>query len=166
MDRVDTGRIKALLNKYKYVLFVLILGMILMTIPESKSVPEQADESSSEPTAISMSQQLEEILTQISGVGRARVLLTEAVGAETEYQTNQDSTSTGDSTSLRVETVLVAGSSREEQGLIRSVTPPVYLGAIIVCQGGDDPLVKLSVVDAVSDVTGLGADRITVLKMK
>jgi stage III sporulation protein AG len=36
----------------------------------------------------------------------------------------------------------------------------------VVCQGADDPVVKLLIVDAVSKVTGLGADKISVMKMK
>ena len=37
---------------------------------------------------------------------------------------------------------------------------------LIVCEGGDDANVRLSIVDAVSKITGLGADRISVLKMR
>ena len=50
--------------------------------------------------------------------------------------------------------------------MVRTIVPPVYLGAIIVCQGGDSPAVRLAVVEAVSNVTGIGSDRITVEKMK
>jgi stage III sporulation protein AG len=64
------------------------------------------------------------------------------------------------------DTVIITDSSRNESGLIRQVNPPVYLGAIVLCQGGDRPSVRLAIVDAVSKVTGLGADRISVLKMK
>ena len=46
------------------------------------------------------------------------------------------------------------------------VLSPTYLGAVIVCQGGDSPTVKLAIVEAVSNATGLSADKITVLKMK
>ena len=49
---------------------------------------------------------------------------------------------------------------------MRQVNPPTYLGAIIICEGADDANIRLAVVDAVSKVTGLGANRISVLKMK
>ena len=70
------------------------------------------------------------------------------------------------SDSVREDTVLVSGDTRQEMGLVRQVIPPKYLGAVIVCQGGDRASVQLSVVEAVSAVTGLTTDRITVLKMK
>ena len=93
-------------------------------------------------------------------------MLTEAAGSETIYQTDEDRSETSDAQNIRVETVIVSGSERTETGLVRTVVPPVYLGAIIVCQGGDSPAVRLSVAEAVSNVTGIGTDRITVLKMK
>jgi stage III sporulation protein AG len=49
---------------------------------------------------------------------------------------------------------------------VRQVIPPKYQGAIIVCQGAEKATVRLQVVEAVVNVTGLTADKITVLKMK
>lgn len=39
-------------------------------------------------------------------------------------------------------------------------------GAVIVCSGADDPGVRLNVTNAVAAYTGLGSDKITVMKMK
>ena len=39
-------------------------------------------------------------------------------------------------------------------------------GAVVVCRGADDPRVCLDVTNAVAAYTGLGCDRITVMKMK
>jgi len=39
-------------------------------------------------------------------------------------------------------------------------------GAVIVCQGAADPGVRLNVTNAVAAYTGLGSDKITVMKMK
>ena len=93
-------------------------------------------------------------------------MLTVASGTETIYQTNSDSSTGGDTQTTRYETVTVTDASRNQSGLIRQVNPPNYLGVIVVCQGADSPSVKLAIVDAVSKITGLGADRISVLKMK
>lgn len=162
MDRIDLKeKITDLFQKYKYVLLVLALGLALMCLPQSEEdeVPIQQD---GQTTESSTSDALEEILSAMEGVGKVRVLLTESAGAETFYQTDEDSA--GDS--LRVETVIISGSERGEQGLVRRVDPPVYLGAIVVCQGASQAAVRLAVVEAVSNVTGISTDRITVLKMK
>jgi len=166
MDRIEISTMaKNLFAKYKYVFLILGIGILLMLLP-SESIPATQPENMPAQEESTRAQELEEILEQIAGVGRVKVLLTEAAGAETIYQTNEDKTITSDSERIRVDTVIVTNSEREDLGLVRSVTPPIYLGAIIVCQGGDNPSVKLSVVQAVSNVTGISSDRITVLKMK
>ncbi len=166
MDRIEfIATAKKYFSKYKYVILILGVGMMLMSLPDGEK-PETQQEQPALHEELTRAQQLEEILSEIHGVGNVKVLLTEAVGAETLFQTDEDRTITTDSESVRINTVIVTNSEREEQGLVRSITPPVYLGAIIVCQGGDNPSIKLSIVQAVSNVTGISSDRITVLKMK
>ena len=168
MDRVVVlKKAKELFSKYRYVLLILLAGIALMRFPEHGDAGIQDVPLAETPVSpLSRAEELENILGQIDGVGKIRVLLTEADGAVTVYQTDEDRTSSQDSESQRVKTVIVTNSGREEVGLIRSVTPPVYLGAIIVCQGGDNPTIKYSIIQAVSSVTGITSDRITVLKMK
>ena len=43
---------------------------------------------------------------------------------------------------------------------------PVFRGAVVLCDGADDASVRLSVTQAVSTVCGIGADKVTVLKMQ
>ena len=93
-------------------------------------------------------------------------MLTEDTGEEILYQFDEDRTSSESSTSVRTEVVTVTDSQRNESGLVRQVNPAKYLGVIVLCQGADDPALKLAITNAVSKITGLGADRIAVLKMK
>lgn len=41
-----------------------------------------------------------------------------------------------------------------------------FTGAIVLCQGADHPEVRLKIVEAVAAFTGLGSNRIMVMKMK
>lgn len=167
MDRIEIGnKAKDFLGKYKFVLLILGLGILLMTIPSPSEKPAAQETTVSQAAPATRAEELEEILGHIAGVGKVKVLLTEAAGAETLYQTDEDRSSSADSETLRVHTVIVTDSNRGESGLVKSITPPIYLGAIIVCQGGDSPSVRLSIVEAVSNATGISTDRITVLKMK
>lgn len=155
MDKLKN--IIPLLKKYRYALLVLGIGLVLMMLPSGnvQTEPPKQTISAQEPE---LAQTLSEILSQIDGAGDVSVLLTPASGKETLYQTNENGE--------HCDTVIISDSSRNEAGLIRQVNPPVYLGAIVICEGGDKPAVRLAIVDAVSKVTGLGADRISVLKMK
>lgn len=159
MDTIK--QITRLAGKYKYVLILVLSGLALMLLPKSEA-PEPAAVSAQIIQEESLDNLLESILSKIQGVGKVQVLLTEAQGMRTVYVTDESTASDSSKSS----TVILTDQNRAQEGLVSQIIPPVYLGAVIVCQGGDIPSVKLSVVEAVSDATGLSADRITVLKMK
>ncbi len=161
-------KIAGFLKKYKYAAVIILIGAVLMLIPGKREEEVERQESSTEPLVVqeSVEQQLSGILSQIDGAGEVRVMLTIAAGTETIYQTDSDLSVTDDSSSSQNRTVIVTTSQKEEAGVVRQINPPVYMGAIIVCEGAESPAVQLAIVDAVTVVTGLGADRISVLKMK
>ena len=167
MERLDfKKKIIGLLEKYKFAAIILCIGILMMLLPEQENKDALREIPIQQTESISQSDELEDILSQISGVGKVKVIITEANGAETVYQTDENRSVSQDTENLKIETVIVKNADKEETGLIRFVSPPVYFGAIIVCEGGDSPTVKLSIVQAVSNVTGIPSDRITVLKMK
>lgn len=153
------------LKKYKYILVVILAGIFLMALPEKKPQTPQSTQ-----TAVvlepSLQQSLSTLLSKIEGAGKVEVLLTQAEGSETLYQTDEDRSSGETTMERRQTTILVTNSAREETGLIRQINPPAYQGAVVLCQGGDNARVKLAIVEAVANATGLTTDKITVLKMK
>lgn len=157
--RAVKSEASAFVKKYRLVILVLVVGICLMLLPESK---EETQVPVSVERQQTREQALQEILSKIKGAGKVEVLLAEYRGAETIYQTDQQQSTD----SYREDTVIVSGTDREEQGLVRQTNPPAYLGALVVCQGGDIPTVKLAIVEAVMAATGLSSDKITVLKMK
>ena len=144
-------------KRYRFALLVVLVGVVLMLLPTGHADEEEPAETKPADQA-TLTEELTAILGQIQGVGNVRVLLTEEAGAQTVYQIDEN----GD----RIETVIITGSDRAQQGLISQVLPCRYRGAVIVCSGGDDPVVQLRVMEAVSKVTGLRSDQISVQKMK
>lgn len=161
-------RISEGIAKYKYVWIVLLVGMVLMMIPEktTQEPTTQTQQPAVTQTEESIAKQLEGILTHVKGAGQVKVMLSVAQGERTIYQTDSSYSQGESSTDTRTQTILITDSQRNETGLVHQKNPPVYQGAIVLAQGADDPVVKLAIVDAVSDVTGLGADKISVLKMQ
>lgn len=160
-----TDKAKKFVYKYRYAAMVLLIGILLMCIPGKKEesnqiVPETVQQ------ANSLDEELGEILSNIDGAGDVQVLLTIASGEETVYQTDDTISDSETSKSMQYHTIKVTDSDRNELGLVRQINPAIYQGAIVVCQGANDPQVKLAIVNAVSKATGLGTDRISVLKMK
>lgn len=147
------------IRKHQYILIILILGVLIMLIPESE--PKETVEILPAPaTQTDLETELSEMLSMISGVGKAEVLLTEAYGSETIYQIDSGQNASNQ------DTVILTDSSRAQSGLVKQILPPVYRGAVIVCKGADSASVRLAVIDAVMRATGLSSDCITVLKMK
>lgn len=155
-------------QKYKYVCLVLLIGIILMWLPtESKKDSEQVNaKTQSTDKEPSIEEQLATVLRQTDGVGNVQVMLTKGEGEETIYQTDTEGSKDETARSDRSSTVTVTDAERTQTGLVRQINPPTYLGAVIVCEGADNPQVRLAVVDAVSKATGLKANCISVLKMK
>ena len=161
------GHIKEFFYKNRAVALVVLVGVLLMLLPTGKTEAQQPQqqETVSEPRE-NLETRLEQILSQVSGAGNVRVLLTQERGETSVYQLDLQEVTDGDRREIRQDTVTVTGSDRQQEGLLTQVEAPRYRGAVIVCQGGDNPTVRLSVVEAVSGATGLPSNRITVLKMK
>ena len=153
--------------KYKYAILILGIGIVLMLIPgtgknvktETKDIPDVIQ-------SVSVQDELESILKLIHGAGNVKVLLKESCGVETIYQVDEEVSINDSSTNRNVDTIIISDQDRKEGGLIKQINPPKYLGAIVLCQGADDPSIKLAITNAVSKITGLGSDKIAVLKMK
>lgn len=162
------SRISEYIGKYKYVWIVLLVGVVLMMLPERKKddATIQIQAASESATEFSIEDRLGEILCHVAGAGKVKVMLSVSQGERTIYQTDTTYSQTTDHTDSRTQTILIKDDDRSESGLVHQRNPPTYQGAIILAQGADDPAVKLAIVEAVSDVTGLGADRISVLKMR
>ena len=156
-----------LVKKYKYSALILTIGLALMIMPtdfgrdKADAQPQTTVENES-----SVSRELAKILASIEGVGRVEVMLTVSSGPQTVYQTDKTQSQGGSESSSRQDTVIITDADRNEMGLITQVLSERYQGAIIVCQGAASPSVRLAVMEAVANATGLSSDRICVLKMK
>ena len=146
-------------RKYRYAILVLILGVVLMLIPGKTEGANEIPSEVQTETQPDMEQRLEGILSQISGAGKVCVMVTVAEGEQILYQQDSD-------TGGRQDTVIITDEKRNQQGLVQQILPQTYQGVIVVCQGANHASVRLSIIEAVSKVTGLGTDKIVVLKMK
>ena len=90
------------------------------------------------------------------------------VKASTRQVLAQDITSTQKEGAVdegRTTVVVSKGSGREEAVPLQQIYPQ-FQGALVVCPGGSDPEVRLKLVEAVSALTGLGRDKISICKGK
>ena len=133
------------IKRYRYLLLVIVAGILLLRIPNGSPAQKQSPEKDTS-SAASLEESMAHILSQMDGAGRVEVLLTEAMGEELLFQENKTHSSGERNHDSRTDTVLISGIDRTESGLIRQRNPPVYQGAVILCQGADRPGIRLAIV--------------------
>ena len=151
----ETGR------KLAPTLLILAVGIALLLLPESgaeqRAEPERTD---SEVFALApFEEKVETILSSIAGAGETQVALMLDTGSRTILAQDQERDREG---GLRSEVVTVGRGSGTQEVVSLQTVSPVFRGAVVVCPGGDDPEIRLQIIQAVSALTGLGSDRIAV----
>ncbi|MGN8895763.1 stage III sporulation protein AG [Flavonifractor sp. HCP28S3_F3] len=168
-------RLDVLFQRYKYVLLVILVGAVLLLLPplwekdETKESTAESQTGQAGETADSVAdleQRLEEALSQIQGVGEADVILTLKSGPQKVLAQDSDTSISEQGTESTLSSVIVSQGSGVEDAIVIQQLSPQYQGALVVCSGGANPEVRLRLVEAVSALTGLGADKISVCKGK
>lgn len=163
----EAARLKELLDRYKYVLIVIAAGLLLLLWPSGEETrpPEDGGGLAGAQAAFDLEElerKLSDTLSQVDGAGRVSVALTLKSGMEQVLAADRSS-SGAERGGMEEKTVILDTDSGEEAVLI-SQRYPVFQGALVVAQGGDDAKVRLLLTQAVSALTGLGADHITVCR--
>ena len=168
LEMPSFGKLVDFLKRYKFVLIVIAAGVLLLLIPgdgeKEEAVIEEGVAGGEEDFSVeALEEKLSEILSQIEGAGNVSVMLTVRSGMERILATDQEITERDAESNLREETVIISTDAGDEVVLIRQ-NYPIFQGALVVCQGGDDPEVQLQLTRALSALTGLNTNRITVCK--
>lgn len=159
----------AVLGRYRYALIVAAAGAALLLLPPlwggaEESAPAQAG--AEQGPEAGLEERLERALSRIDGAGEVEVVLTVKSGPQQVLAQDVDTTVDDRGTQSALTSVVVSHGGGEEEAVVVQQLSPQYQGALVVCSGGDDPQVRLRLVEAVAALTGLGADQISVCKGK
>lgn len=156
-------RLTLRLKPYGPALLIALVGILLMLLPgRPETAPPEPTQAASQEEA-DLARRLEVLLSQMDGAGQVKILLTEAKGEKSLYQVDVRQ-SGGDASDSQ--TVILSQGSSQSRPLVTQRISPVYQGAVVLCQGADSSYIRLAITQAVSKATGLGANDITVLKLK
>ena len=164
------GQAAQLLRKYRIPLLVFLLGVVLALVPgRTKKAEAQQLTTETADTVFDLSavqKQMEALLSAIDGAGRVRLMLTLSSGERVVYQTDSRTVTASGSTTQETETVFRQSGGSEKEPAVQSVVYPQYQGALVICDGAERANVRLAVIQAVSSLTGLGSNKLAVVKMK
>lgn len=150
------------LGAYKYLIVAALVGVVLL-LPAGKSGQGQDNTAVQTQEAFDlagMERRLEAVLSKISGAGKVAVVLTLKDDGRLVYA--QD-VSTDQQEQSRKTVVIGQGGGGEQPILVQRFSP-VFQGALAVCPGGGEPGVRLQLTNAISALTGLSTERITICK--
>ena len=166
------GRVKALdaLKRCKYVALTAALGIVLLLLPGENEKKQEggAPDAAEDFDRTALQEEMEEILSSLDGVGHLKLMLT--VDGGSAYELARDEAQTqkrgGEDTGERTQKseTVVLGSGASAEVVVTRSRFPAFIGALVVCEGGDRAEVRLRVTQAVTALTGLASDRITVVK--
>lgn len=166
------GRVKALdaLKRCKYVALTAALGIVLLLLPggNEKKQEDGAPDAAEDFDRTALQEEMEEILSSLDGVGHLKLMLT--VDGGSAYELARDEAQTqkrgGEDTGERTQKseTVVLGSGASAEVVVTRSRFPAFIGALVVCEGGDRAEVRLRVTQAVTALTGLSSERITVVK--
>ena len=132
------------------------------------------DKNIKETNAYNLEQELEDILSRIDGAGKVKVLITysESNQIVAMYNENRNTSVTEETDSEGgIRTIESTDSNKEiildgsNNPVTEKIVMPKIEGAIIIAEGGGDAIIKSSIIQAVSAVTGLASHKVQVFKM-
>ena len=152
--------VRTIWQQYKAVLLVLAVGIGLMLLPTGESTtPEPAKgEASAVFDLEAFEGRLARPLSLVEGAGETTVMLT--LKHDGLQVLAQDVERDGERTSAATVTLGRGSGSQEVVTLQRQ--GPQFQGAVVVCAGGGTASVRLALTEAISALTGLGSDRISI----
>lgn len=167
-----TAKLQPIIQKYKYVLLIFLVGIIMLCLGSPRDAPIQDDKSNNDNNITStfdldsFESSLEKQLSSIKGAGQVSLLLSIEGTEETVYASNIRESTSGDSNNIYEQDLSVLSNSNygEEPVKVKSISP-TFRGAVVLCEGASDISVKYSITQAVSAACGLSMDKISVLQM-
>ena len=172
LERIGSLLPKQLTGRGGLIFFAGVLGVFLLIaggLPvggendaEDLSAAALTAQQRSEAYVRQLEKTLTDLIGSIQGAGKTQVAVTLDASAETVYAL--DETDGGENGQRQLEHILV--DTRDGQdALVEMTWEPVIRGIAVVCEGADDVTVNAQITQAVSVLTGVSTNRISIAKM-
>lgn len=143
----------------------------------AENINNSIDSNNSQLNEYNLEENLEDILSKITGVGKVKVLVTysetsEVVAMYNEKNTlnNTEETDTNGGVRKIEQTdtdkeIIYEEKNGQKTPITQKVIMPKIEGAIVTAEGASDPAIKTNIIQAVSVATGISTYRIQVFEM-
>lgn len=155
---------------------IIILLSEFITLPQKAAKPEGPAYEDAD-YAAKLEERLYGVIGAIEGVGEPTILVTLQSGAQNVYaqeeKRNTDKTQDFDGAepkkiqmrdNVEQKYILVDGASGTKEALVLTTLKPEVEGVVVLCPGGDNPVVRQRVVEVVTTALGISSNRVCVSK--
>lgn len=177
---------KNMLNKSgkDKILIIILTGVLLLIISfptgkttETKQVTTESTENTDSGYEEYLEEKLENILSQVDGVGKVKVIISfkntgEKVIAKDEKYSSENIQETDSSGGVRTTnqssseiTNIYHDTEQGSEPFVKNENMPEVEGVIIVAQGGGDGTIATNITSAVESLLGVPVHKVKVLKM-
>ena len=164
-ERLQEGnpKIQQMLVKYKWILLVIGVGLLLLLLPGGGTEKQEKVETSSETFDLDATEaKFSAALSEVEGAGKVTVVLSVKTGARQMLAQDSKYVEKDSGREESTSTVVLSKGSGTQEAITLQEIYPQFQGAVVICDGGDDPSVRLKLTEATSALTGLGADKISI----
>lgn len=175
MDKKSLEKLLLRIKNDRKLIIIVVFGAIGIILTVFSNLNENKEKAVAENTVeitsfneteyvTALENKLSEMITLISGAGKAKVIITLECDYETVYAKDGSLSKDDNSTDEDSEYIII--DRKETQGglLLKTVTPKVR-GVAVVCEGGDNQYVRNAVTQMLTAVLDVGVNRISVSKL-
>lgn len=156
-----------------------ILGILLIGLSgflPKGSQSQNGDEAKARQTAEEFTEKTEQkiatIVRSIEGAGECQVMVTLENGVEYVYASQNKINTDRQEDDGRIsqrddseQSIIVVDTDEGRQGLLVTEIQPTVKGVVVVCRGGDQPLVQQRIIDTVTTALNISSKRVCVTKL-
>lgn len=157
---------------------LIFLSSFIKPVSQNQEKQEENITITAEEYAAQMERNLTEVISSIQGAGPSKVMVTLESGVQTKYATeeknnseaSQEKDSNGETTRSQqsgdseITYITVRDANGAERALEITEIQPTVKGVVVVCSGGEDPVVQQRVIDAVTTALNISSKRVCVTR--
>jgi len=161
-------------NKNKKLIWIVLVGCIgilmisvsELTANDNSEYTERKDQYAflAEEQTLMLETKLEEKISEISGAGKTSVMITADSSKEYFYAENHSENSEETEKSIEREFVVIEGENGDEP-IVLKIKESKIRGVLVICEGGDNPVIKEKIIEAVCALLDVSSNSVSVAKM-